>query len=100
VPRAGFAEHLASSTPKDRLGRSFGQLELVNRLLKYPCSYMIYSDAFAALPSGVKADVYRRMIEILSNDRAYADYARVTADDRRAVIDILRATKPDFPRQP
>jgi hypothetical protein len=100
VPRAGFAEHLASNTPKDRLGRSFGQLELVNRLLKYPCSYMIYSGAFDALPPDVKAAVYRRMIDVLSNEHAYADHARVTADDRRAVIDILRETKPDFPRQP
>jgi hypothetical protein len=100
VPRAGFAQRLAARTPTDRLGRSFGQLELVNRLLKYPCSYMIYSDAFEALPSGVKAAVYVRMIDVLSNDRAYASYAHVTADDRRAAIEILRETKADFPRQP
>jgi hypothetical protein len=100
VPRAGFAQRLAAKTPTDRLGRSFGQLELVNRLLKYPCSYMVYADAFDALPSGVKAAVYVRMTDVLSNDRAYATYAHVAADDRRAVIEILRATKVDFPQQP
>jgi hypothetical protein len=100
VPRAGFAQHLAAKTPKDHLGRSFGQLELVTRLLKYPCSYMVYSDAFDALTPDVKAALYRRMIDVLSNDRAYAAYAHVTADDRRAVVEILRATKTDFPQQP
>jgi hypothetical protein len=100
VPRAGFAQHLAAKTPKDHLGRSLGQLELVNRLLKYPCSYMVYSDAFDALTPDVKAAVYRRMIDVLSSDRAYADYAHVTADERRAVIEILKETKADFPRRP
>ena len=32
-------------------GRSLRQLDLEHRLLRYPCSYMIYSAAFAALPA-------------------------------------------------
>ena len=31
------------------------------RLLRYPCSYMIYNDAFDALPSAAKGLVYERM---------------------------------------
>ena len=97
TPRPGFAERLASRTPKDRQGRSFGQLDLVNRLLRYPCSYMVYSEAFDGLPPAVREAVYSRMLETLSGNDAHAQRARLSADDRRAIVEILRDTKRDFP---
>jgi len=97
TPRPGFAERLESRTPKDRHGRSLGQLDLVNRLLRHPCSYMVYSEAFEGLPRAVKEAVYGRMIAILSGQDTPTKYARVSAEDRRAVLEILRETKPDFP---
>jgi len=33
----------------------------------YPCSYLIHSEAFAALPEPVKSHVYRRLWRILTN---------------------------------
>jgi hypothetical protein len=99
TPRQGFAERLESRTPKDRQGRSFGQLDAVNRLLRYPCSYMVYSEAFDGLSPAVKEAVYRRMLAILSGNDTHGAYARLTPDDRRAVLEILRDTKPDFPGQ-
>lgn len=97
TPRPGFAASLESRTPKDHRGRSFGQLDMVNRLLRYPCSYMVYSDAFDGLPPAVKEAVYRRMLDVLSRNDPHATRARLTADDRRAILEILRDTKPDFP---
>jgi hypothetical protein len=97
TPRPGFAERLESRTPKDRQGRSCGQLDLVNRLMRYPCSYMVYSAAFEGLSPAVKEAVHGRMMAILSGNDAPAQYARVPAADRRAVLEILRDTKPDFP---
>lgn len=94
---AGFAERLESKTPKDRHDRSFGQLDLARRLLRYPCSYMVYSEAFDGLSPAVKEAVYRRMIDVLSRTDAGAGRAGLTADDRRAILEILRDTKPDFP---
>ena len=95
---AGFARHLEAQTPKDRRGRSFGQLDLVNRLVRYPCSYMIYAEAFDALPAGVKSVVYRRMIDTLSGAIVRRnDYHAPTAETRLAVLEILRDTKPGFP---
>jgi len=91
-------EHFESRTPRDRQGRSLGQLDLTKRLLRYPCSYMVYSDAFDALPSAVKDAVYRRLFEILSGDHADARYAHLSAEDRRAIIEILRGTKHDLPQ--
>jgi hypothetical protein len=97
TPRQGFAERLESRTPKDRQGRSFGQLDAVNRLMRYPCSYMVYSEAFDGLSPAVKEAVYRRMLAILSGNDTHRAYARLTPDDRRAILEILRDTKPDFP---
>jgi hypothetical protein len=97
TPPPGFAASLEARTPKDHRGRSFGQLDLVNRLLRYPCSYMVYSDAFDGLPKPIKDAVYRRMIDVLSGHDTRAARERQTADDRRAVLEILKDTKSDFP---
>ena len=98
TPRPGFAKSLEAAAPKDRQGRSFGQLDAVNRLLRYPCSYMVYSDAFDRLPAAIKETVYRRMLDTLTTDNPAVTHAAATAADRRAVLEILRDTKPDFPR--
>jgi hypothetical protein len=97
TPLRGFAQRLERSTPKDRLGRSFGQLSLENRLLQYPCSYMVYSEAFDGLPTAVKQAVYRRMLATLSGNEAPGARLRLNTDDRRAILEILRDTKADFP---
>ena len=97
IARKDFAARLEQRTPKDRRGRSFGQLSLVDRLLRYPCSYMVYSDAFEALPAEVKRAIYRRMRDTLSSTDAPGTLARLGDDDRRAILEILQDTKPDFP---
>ncbi len=97
VPLPGFATHLESKAPKDRKGRSLGQLDVDRRLMRYPCSYMVYSEAFDGLAPAVKSAVYRRMFEILSGTDGQAKYTRLSPDDRRAVLEILHDTKPDFP---
>jgi hypothetical protein len=85
---SGFAQVFSARGPRDRNGRSLRDLSLKGRLLRYPCSYMIYSEAFDALPGEAKDAVYRRMREVLN---------RRDEADRRAILEILRDTKPDFP---
>ncbi|MEQ1912608.1 MAG: hypothetical protein ABMA15_27560, partial [Vicinamibacterales bacterium] len=63
---SGFSERQAASGPRDRQGRSLYELDLNKRLMKYPCSYLIYSPAFDALPPLAKAPIYRRMWDVLS----------------------------------
>jgi hypothetical protein len=99
APLPGFAQQLDDRTPKDHQGRSLGQLDLDRRLMRYSCSFMIYSAAFDGLPPTVKTAVYRRMADILSGRDPQPKYARLSADDRRAVLEILHDTKPDFPTQ-
>ena len=92
-----FADHFAAQGPADSRGRSLRQLDLERRLQRYPCSYMIYSPAFHALPAGLRAAIYARMGEILSGRDGSPRYARLSAADRRAVIEILGETLPDLP---
>ena len=87
----------AAQGPADSQGRSLRQLDLQHRLLRYPCSYMIYSAAFGALPTDVRAAIYARLWDVLSGRDASPKYARLSAADRRAVVDILRETVRDLP---
>jgi hypothetical protein len=97
TPPAEFAQRLEGRVPKDRHGRSFGQLDLTNRLLRYPCSYIVYSEAFDGLPAAVKEAVYRRIVDILSQRATPGADERLSAADRLAIFEILKDTKPDFP---
>ena len=94
---SGFAESFSAEGPHDSQGRSLRQLDLERRLMRYPCSYMIYSDAFDALPPQAKDAIYQRMWLILSGAVADTRYARLSVADRRAVVEILRGTKPGLP---
>ena len=92
-----FAKRFSESGPRDARGRSLRDLDLTNRLLKYPCSYLIYSEPFNALPGAAKDAVYQRMWEVLNGRATDARYSVLSADDRTAIIEILRDTKKDLP---
>jgi hypothetical protein len=94
---SGFAEKFQARGPADSHGRSLRQLDLDRRLLKYPCSYMIYADAFDAMPALARDAVYRRLWRVLSGQEASKPYAQIPLADRRAVVDILRETKKGLP---
>jgi hypothetical protein len=96
---SGFAERFSSIGPRDRRGRSLHELDLSRRLMKYPCSYLIYSPAFDALPPGAKNPIYRRLWEVLSGQERDARYqAALSLADRQAIVEILRDTKKDLPQ--
>jgi hypothetical protein len=93
----GFAKVFASSGPRGSKGRSLRDLDLGRRLLKYPCSYMIYTPAFDAMPKLAKEAVYARMWEVLSGRDTHERYKILAPADRRAIVEILRETKKDLP---
>jgi hypothetical protein len=94
---SGFAEKFAALGPADAQGRSLRQLDLDRRLLKYPCSYLIYSAAFDAMPAQAKGAVYRRLWRVLSGQEKGEPYSHIAPADRQATLEILRATKKDLP---
>jgi hypothetical protein len=95
---SGFAEMFQALGPKDNKGRSLRDLDLVRRLMRYPCSYLIYSAAFDGMPPDAREAIYRRFWQVLSGQEASPRYTRLTINDRRAVLEILQATKKDLPR--
>jgi hypothetical protein len=95
---SGFTERFSGLGPHDKKGRSLHQLDLTTRLMKYPCSYLIYSAAFDALPPSAKDPIYRRMWEILSGRERDPRYTTaLPLETRRAIVEILRDTKKDLP---
>jgi hypothetical protein len=95
---SGFAERFAAEGPKDKKGRSLRELDLTKRLMKYPCSYLIYSPLFDGLPTSMKTLVYRRLWEVLSGSEKEPRYRNaLSLADRRAIVEILRDTKPGLP---
>jgi hypothetical protein len=95
---SGFAERFSASGPRDRKGRSLYELDLNRRLMKYPCSYLIYSPAFDALPPLAKDPIYKRLWEVLSGQAQDARYqSALSLADRQAIVEILRDTKKDLP---
>jgi hypothetical protein len=94
---SGFAARFSARGPRDGQGRSLRDLDLGARLMRYPCSYMIYTPAFDALPGVVRDAVLQRLWQVLSGEDRSARYQRLPAADRRAAIEILRATKSGLP---
>jgi hypothetical protein len=92
-----FAQEFASKGPHDSRGRSLRDLDLTHRLFRYPCSFMVYTDAFDALPAAVKNLVYERMWDVLSGRETNKAYAQLSLADRRAIVEILRETKKGVP---
>ena len=72
-------------------------MDLSRRLLRYSCSYMVYSAAFSSLPVAAREAVYQRMGDILGGRIGDAKYSHLSAADRTAIVEILRETKTDLP---
>ena len=120
---SGFTHWFESKGPRDAMGRSLRDLDLKTRLFKYPLSYLIYSSAFDALPAYAKDYIYGRFTDILTgrnesdaagdnvpkgfdpdaldayiDQDAKAGVPQLSDADRKAILEIIRATKPDFAR--
>lgn len=94
---SGFAERFAEIGPCDKLGRSLRDFDLQRRLFRYPCSYLIYSEAFDALPELLREHVLRQLWEILIQRNTSGTYEHLSLADRQAILEILRETKPNLP---
>jgi hypothetical protein len=95
---AGYAERFARLGPVDRSGRGLRELDLERRLFKYPCSYVIYSQAFDALPHEMRNYVWRRLWDVLNSDKDASQWAHLSVADRHAILEILRDTKSGLPQ--
>lgn len=84
------------SIRRDSKGRSLRDLDLDSRLLKYPCSYLIYTEAFDALPPAMAEYVQSRLKEVLLAEDTIEGYERLTLEMKKAIVEILDETKPGY----
>jgi hypothetical protein len=91
-----FVAQFERRSVRDSQGRSLRDFDLTRRLFRYPLSYVIYSAAFDALPVDAKKMFYGRLNDVLRGADKSTDFAALSAGDRSAILEILRATKPDF----
>jgi hypothetical protein len=92
-----FTRTFADRGPRDHQGRSLRDFDLGKRMFRYPLSYMVYSEAVDIMPGLVREGLYQRLYDILTGKDQRPAYARLTGDDRRAILEILRDTKPNLP---
>lgn len=89
-----FAEDFAAREPRDGQGRSLFQLDLEKRLLRYPCSWLVYTESFEKLPVEVYRRVAIRLRDVLTDPEEPAGFKHLSRSDRTAIFEILRDTKP------
>jgi hypothetical protein len=98
APVAGtssFAQQFAALGPKDSKSRSLREFDLRTRLFKYPCSFLIYSEAFDELPGPLKEAIYKRLHDALTGEEE--EFESIPAERKVAVLQILKETKAGLP---
>ena len=93
---SAFAADFTAGGRRDAQGRSLRDLDLRTRLFRHPLSYLIHSPEYHALPAQARAYVDGRILSILRGEEGGRDFAHLSADDREAILAILRDTKPEI----
>lgn len=94
---SGFTEQFQAQGPRDRHGRSLRDFDLKTRLFRHPLSYLVYTEAFDALPEPAKGYVYARLFDVLTGSPDRDEFWWLSREDRRATFDILLDTKKGLP---
>ncbi len=94
---SSFAADLARGAPRDSKGRSLYDFDLEKRLFTYPCSYLVYSEAFDHLPAPVLEAIWAELWEILHGREVSRDFPHLTPQDRANILEILLETKEGLP---
>jgi hypothetical protein len=79
-----------------RDGSSLKDLDLEKHLFRNRCSYLIYSEAFIALPQPLKNRVFTRLNRALSETAPDPRYEYLGDSERARIRSILRETHPEF----
>ena len=96
VGSSSFAKEFEQRGIKDDSGRSLREFDLKTRLFKYPCSFLIHSDSYAAIPQEVRDHVENRLARILVGQDESEEFDHLSEQDRRAIAEILSDTLKGF----
>lgn len=87
---SAFQDAFTARFPKTADGRSLADFQLQDRMFKLRCSYMVYSEAFEALPARVMAAVRVRLKVRLGEGPEAADW--IKPSERAKINAVLMAT--------
>jgi hypothetical protein len=93
---SGFAEDFPKTGIRDSKNRSLKDLDLQRRFLRYPLSYLIYSESFDALPQAARDYFYDRAKAILTGEDESSAFSHLSKADRTAILEIVQETRPEF----
>lgn len=93
---ARYVEDFRRNRHASRTGASLKDLDLSSRLLKYRCSYMIYTRPWREMPHEIKAELLTRLHRALQTaDDAISRH--LPEFERLQILHILRDTLPELP---
>lgn len=78
-------------------GRSLRDFRLYERLMKYRCSHLIYSEAFANLPEEIRTRILDQLHGILTKSADWPEFAHLGEAERGHILAIVKETVPDLP---
>lgn len=94
---AEFQEAFVRNRRKNAEGRSLRDFRLYERLMKYRCSHLIYSEAFALLPTPIRDRILDQLHGILTKPEDWPEFGHLSNSERAHILSILRETLPDLP---
>lgn len=92
-----FMAEFAGQAKKTRDGRSLRDFQLLDRIFKHRCSYMIYSGAFRTLPDELRTEVLTRLDGILTGSSASKLGDHLSESERDRIREILMETLEGYP---
>ena len=93
----GFQTAFTKRAPQSSDGRSLKDFQLLNRLFKYRCSYMVYSVTFRHLTPTLKQTVFDRLWTVLDGKDESGDFDYLSDSERGHIRRILAETLPGAP---
>src|SRR5262249_47283811 len=94
---SAFAKEFTARGPFDSRRRTPRGVDLRTRMFRYPMSYLVFSRAFAGLPAGAEGRGDLRLGGGVGGGGRSDRFAHLSPADRRAILEILRETKPGLP---
>lgn len=92
-----FVKCYAANGPRDEQGRSLRDLALQSRVFRWHASPLLLTRTFQRLPDEVRTQVCSRMTRMLDGPDKWPGESPSEVE-RRATLEILRATVPHWPR--
>jgi hypothetical protein len=91
-----FIEAFQKNAKRDSKGRSLKDLDLQTHLFRFPCSFLVDSEAFRKLPPMVRDAILSKLHQVLLGENPDPTFETLSLSNRQAILEILKATAPDL----